>query len=183
MKKIIKVVIVILALTIFSVAGFGIRSVILDNNIKALESEYSRLQAITDNLRREIDASDSRSSQDKIFLDNMFGEIFTFYDINEFRDAKVNAKSYGLPEAFIEKLYDTTELSSSAYAESMINVMCRYDSSDLYLLGRNDNVGYYVAIVNLKTVNSSFSLALFITLADSGDLNERVKSIVYYNIN
>lgn len=183
MKKIVRIAIVIIVIMIFSVVGFGIRCIILNNKIAILEDEYRRKQAIADSMKRSIDVSDSHSEQDRIFLENMFGEIFTFYDISEFRDAKVNAKSYNLPEAFIARLYDTTELSSSAYAESMIEVMCKYDSSDLYLLGRSNDIGYYVAIVNLKTVNSSFRLALFITLADSGDLNERVKSIVYYNIN
>jgi len=183
MKPILKIIIVIFSITIFSLTGFGIRNIILDKKIKVLETEYSKNCTIADGMAAEIDASDSKSKQDKAFLDNMFDEIFTFSDISEFKDAKMNAKSYNLSEDFIERLYDMSEYTSSAYAETMLSVMCKYDSANLYLLGRNGNIGYYVADVNLKTVKytSEFRLILFITLADSGDLNERVKSIVYYN--
>ena len=183
MKPILKIIIVIFSITIFSLTGFGIRNIVLNKKIKALETEYSKNCTIADGMAAEIDASDSKSEQDRAFLNNMFDEIFTFSDISGFKDAKVNAKSYNLSEDFIDRLYDMSEYTSSAYAEAMLSVMCQYDSADLYLLGRNGDTGYYVADVSLKTVKytSEFRLILFITLADSGDLNERVKSIVYYN--
>lgn len=183
MKQILRIIVVIFALIVFSLIGFGIRSVILDKKIKALDVEYSKKQAIADNMAAEINAKDSVSEQDKVFFDTMFSEIFTFGNISEFRDAKANAKSYNLSEDFVERLYDTSEYSQSAYAESMLSVMCQYDSAKLYLLGRENGTGYYVADVTLKTVkySSDFHLILFVVLADSGDLNQRVKSIVYYN--
>lgn len=181
--KILKIFIVIFAITIASFIGFGIRSRILDNKIKSLTNTYNIRQATVDNIYAEINISDAQSERDRAFLEMMFSEIFTFYDIDDFKAAKDNAKHYGLSDDFINRFYDMGELNDSAYAEAMLDVLCKYESSDLYLIERRDNIGYYIAVVTLDTVkyNNSFDIVLFLTLADSGEENDRVKSIIYYN--
>ena len=184
MKKILVVISIIAIAAIIAIIGFIFREKVYDNRIAELEEEYNRIQATAESVFLEINLTDLQYEKDKDFLDTMFDEIFTFYSIDDFNVAKTDAKSYGLPDGFINRFYDTTDYTSSLYGEAMLKVMCRYDASDLYLLDRQDNVGEYLAIVTLNNVeyNSTFKLALFISLADSGDMNERVQSMVYYMI-
>ena len=181
--KILKIFIVIFAITIMSFIGFGIRNRILDNKIKSLTNTYNTKQATADSIYSEINISDAQSESDLVFLELMFSEIFTFYDLDDFKDAKENAKQYGLSDDFVDRFYDMSELNESAYAESMLDVLCKYSSSDLYLIERRGNIGYYIAVVTLDTVkyNNSFDIVLFLTLTDSGEENERVRSIIYYD--
>lgn len=181
--KILKIIIVIFAVTAVFLVSYIIRSRVLDNKIKTLNDTYTAKQAIADNMAAEINAADSRSEYDRYFLETMFSELFTFYNLDDFKKAKENAGYYGLSDDFISSFYDMTELTDNGYAESMLDILCEYESSKLYLINRKDNIGYYVATVTLGTVkyNSNFDIVLFIALADSGGEHERVKSIIYYN--
>lgn len=183
--KILKVIIVIAVISIASIIGFFIRNAYLDKQIAILENECLQKQAIAESMLTEINLTDEQSVQDKEFLETMFNEIFTFYDMDGFDNARINAVCYGLPQRFIDRFYDTSELSSSLYAEAMLDVMCKYDSSSLYLLDRDDDTGYYLAKVTLDSVkyNSSFEIAIFVSLAESGDENQRIRAMTYYYIN
>lgn len=182
--KILKVVIVIFAVTAIFLVSFAVRNRVLDNKIKMLNDIYAAKRAIADSMAAEIDAADSRSEYDKTFLETMFSKLFTFYSIDDFKEAKKIAGYYNLSDDFINSFYDMTELTDNGYAESMLDILCEYDSSKLYLINRKDNIGYYVATVTLSTVkyNSNFDIVLFIALADNGGEHERVRSIIYYNI-
>lgn len=183
MKKLLKIFIVIFAVTAVFFVSFVIRNRVLDNKIKKLTDTYNNRQVTADSMAAEINMTDAHSEHDRAFLEMMFSEIFTFYDADGFEEARQSAGYYNLPADFIDRFYDTSELRDSGYAEAMLDILCQYDSSKLYLINRKDNIGYYVASVTLNTVkyDSSFDIVLFIALADSGDEGERVKSIVYYN--
>lgn len=179
-KQFLKIIITAAAVIAIFIIGIRIRHIFFDREIEALRAKADSLTAAAENMKNNMSLSDEQSKNDALYLDVLFKDIFNFTSIEEFEDAKINASSYGLSNRFVNSFYDTTELTG-AYAEEMLNIYCSYESSDLYLLDRYDDTGYYYAVVTLKTVNlrsSEIKLALFIALQDSGD--NRVSSIVYY---
>lgn len=185
MKKINKRSLIYTIVIIFAVILFAVSMILqgrsYDKQIEQLSETYAEKQQEADNLVQNVDIVDEQLQKDKAFLEIMFDEIFTFHDIDEFDGAMQNAMTYNLSDRFIANFYDKSELNGG-YADALLDVLCEYDSSELYLLERSNNIGYYVADVTLDTVkyNSSFRIILFIAIADSGDVNERIQSIIYY---
>lgn len=185
MKRILKVVLVVAIIYGIFISGFFIRNLLLHREIERLENIVStNEETIRQYAFANGDRTDEQSKTDIKFMQYVFNEIFTFYDLEDFKRAKKNATEYGLPESFVESFYDTSELSSSVYSEAMLDVMCKYESSDFYLLERSEGIGYYFGLIELNTVkyNTTFSIAVFVSIRDSGDETERIQSIVYYNI-
>lgn len=173
----------IVLLLIASLIGFAISKRQLDKQIKSLEAQRDDLQVTYNTLLMQEDLTDIYYANDKAFLDRMFDDIFTFYDENGFYGAREQAKAYGLPEGFIDLFYDTTELTGAF--TNMLDIICQYNSSDLYLLDRQDGIGYYVAIVDLDMVKYQESIQIGIFIALSEDDNSdfgRVKSMIYYEM-
>lgn len=183
-KKELKLIIAIAAVGVIFAAGFGIRFMFLNREINRLNDTLAQRTEIMNSMQSVAGLTDSQFEADKKFLDEMFGDIFTFHNETEFDGAKQNAETYALPSNFVNPFYDKTELTDNIYGDAMLDILCEYSSSDLYLLDRQDNIGYYYAVVTLDTVkyNSDFKLGLFISLADSGDIYERVGSLVCYSI-
>ncbi len=184
MRKELKLIIAIAVVGVIFAVGFGIRFMFLDREIDRLNNELAQRTIVMTNMQSTAGLTDLQFEADKKFLDEMFGDIFTFHNENEFDGAKQNAETYALPSNFISVFYDKTELTDNIYGDAMLDILCEYSSSDLYLLDRQDNIGYYYAVVTLDTVkyNSDFRLGLFISLADSGDICDRVGSLVCYSI-
>lgn len=182
MKKITTIICVIVPIIIVILIGFGFRTMFLNRKIAALTETLNQKQAIVDSMISEIDMQDKQCNDDISFLNIMFDEIFTFYDIDDFMTAKQNAVDYGLSNAFVDNFYDTRELYQNAYAEQLLSVLCKFESADYYLLGRKDGTGFYAVPVKLSTVKNGgyVNIVLFLTINETGDLDERVSSIVYY---
>lgn len=156
-----------------------------DTSIQSLVAKYDSLQKTMQNFEKENLLSDDQSDYDKNFMNAVFERIFTFYNYDDFVEARSQAEvHYKLPSNFINRFYDTTELSG-LYAGDMLDIVCEFVSADFFLLDREEDVGYYYAIVELSTVKystSSIEIAFFIALADHGEDDERFRSIVYYNV-
>ncbi len=185
MKRVLEIIVFITVVCAVMSAGFFIRNLLLDRKIEQLETTLATNNETIksyayDNARK----TDLQSETDIKFMQYVFDEIFTFYDIEDFKRARNNALAYGFPESFVNNFYDMSELASSMYTEAMLDIMCKYESSEFYLLDRYDGVGYYFGVITLNTVkyNTSFPIAVFVSISDSGDETERMQSIVYYNV-
>ena len=130
MKNFLKIVCVILPVAVMAFIGFGLRTMFLNRRIAELTETYNHQKAIADSMVSAINVSDTQSVSDISFMNVMFDEIFTFYNVDDFRTAKQSAKEYGLPDIFIDRFYDMSELNEYAYAESLIDVMCSFSSAD-----------------------------------------------------
>ena len=111
-------------------------------------------------------------------------KVLEVVDLEGFEKARSIAIDYNLPTSFVNSFYDTSELSG-IYAESMLDIVCKYNSAEIYFLDREEDVGYYYATVKLDTVkyvNSQIEFGFFIAIQDHGDEFERIKSLIYYNI-
>lgn len=184
MKRFLIIFLVIASLVALPFVGLGVQSLIYDTQIKELESVVEHKQVVADKLINDTYRVDAQSASDIELMMAMFDKLFTFYDINEFKKAKAYAVESGLPANFVNNFYSTAELSGM-YADAMLDVICQFDSADIYLLDRDDNIGYYYVVVNLDTVryaNSRFQLAFFITMDSLAYETERFVSMLYYNI-
>lgn len=158
---------------------------------RSCDAKIAKLQTICEYKQRTVDAliadaykTDKQSEIDECYMDAVFDDVFTFYSRDDFDKARSSALEWGLPVSFVNRFYDTAELTGM-YADSMLDIMCKYDSADFYLLDRKDDIGYYFAVVKLDTVkysNSRFELGFFIAIKNHGVETERFSSVVYYNI-
>lgn len=184
MKQFLKIGIVIFLLTIGSFLGMFLRLKLLDDQIKSLQDKHERIQEIADELVSAALHTDSQSKTDITYMNTVFEHIFTFYDLDGFEKAKQEAIEYGLPVSFVNRFYDTAELTG-AYAEAMLDVMCKYNSADFYLLDRQGDEGIYYAVVVFDTVkysNSQFKIAFFIGLKDHGSEVDRFTFVDYFSL-
>lgn len=185
MKRFVLIFFVAIVLIIALSAGVIYRLHIYDTNIQTLAVKYDSLQKTVQSFEQEALLSDDQSSYDKKFMNAVFERIFTFYSYDDFLEARSQAETYyKLPSNFINRFYDTTELSG-LYAEDILDIVCEFVSADFFLLDREEDVGYYYAVIELSTVKystSSIKMAFFIALADHGEDGERFRSIVYYNV-
>lgn len=176
-----KIIIFIVAVIVL-VSCFLLQHLIFDNKIEQLTAIRDMKQTVVQDYASDVYQTDTQSVADKQLLTSVFEKAFTFYNMDDFEAARAFAVSCNLPADFIECFYDTAELSD-IYAQSMLDIICKYDSSDIYLLDRADGVAYYYAVVTLDTVkytNGTFKLAFFIALRD--DLTDRFASFVYYDV-
>ena len=182
---IIKIITVIAVFVLIASVSFGIRCNILDEKIKKLSDIDSQKSAELEKMR--IDAcsvNNKRVDNDMKYLNLVFSEIFTFYNMTDFNNAKQSAVEYGLPDEVIYNLFNTYDFEQDLYAETMTKVACRYDSSDIYLLEEKDGNAFYIANIKINLVNydASFNILLFITLSDGDDIDNKIKSAVYYQV-
>lgn len=184
MKRFFQLLIIMGVVIVVSFNGFVIQNKIYDDRISSLALVRDEKQNIAHDLIQKALHTDTQSSIDKQFLNQVFRDIFTFYDMDGFYQARNAAVEYGMPSDFVNSFYDTSELDNQ-YAESMIDVICQYDSADFYLLDRSDDIGYYYVTVKLDTVkytSGRFELGFFIDLKSSGNEFDRFESVIYYNI-
>ncbi len=184
MKKFLKILVIAAIVLTVSFGGVLIQSAIYDNKIVLLQRQLDKKQIIADDLIAKSRRTDTQSVTDKKIISGIFERIFTFYDLEGFEKARSIAVDYNLPTAFVNSFYDTSELSG-IYAESMLDIVCKYNSAEIYFLDREEDVGYYYATVKLDTVkyvNSQIEFGFFIAIQDHGDESERIKSLIYYNI-
>ncbi len=184
MKRFLIIFLVIASLVALPFAGLGIQSLIYDNQIAELTAVTEHKQAVADKLIADTHRVDAQGIADAELMIALFDKIFTFYDIEEFEQARAYAVESGLPASFVNNFYSTAELSGM-YADAMLDVICKFDSADIYLLDRDGSIGYYYVVVNLDTVkyvNSRFRLAFFITMDSLATETERFVSMLYYNI-
>lgn len=177
MKRII--VYMILAM-IVSVAGYFIQGCLNDAKIDKLTAECDKKQNIAAEMKQAAELADEQSMKDKAYIDAVFKQIFTFYNLDGFKQARNTAVDYDLPTDFINRFYDATTLSDM-YADTMLDVMCEYDSSNIYLLDRDDDFSYYYADVCLNMVKFSGTISLSFFITTDNDVNaERFASIIYF---
>lgn len=182
--KVFRMLIVLIPICVILFGGIAIRSVLLDKQIASLEGTCEVKQSVIDKLMAQAFHTDEQSVSDKKYMETAFSRIFTFYNMDEFDAARDRAIGYGLPKDFVNCFYDKSEMSS-IYAESMLDVMCKFKSADFYLLDRDETTAYYYADVKLDTVKYSDSvieLGFFIALRNEGIDTERFASVVYYDI-
>ena len=67
------------------------------------------------------------------------------------------------------------------YADTMLDIVCRYDSADIYLLDRDENTSYYYVNMklNMVKVSGDIELSFFVTM-DNKAITERFLSVIYY---
>lgn len=184
MKKFLKILVIAAIVLTASLGGVLIQSAIYDNKIVLLQRQLDKKQIIADDLIAKSRRTDTQSVTDKKIISGIFERIFTFYDLEGFEKARSIAVDYNLSTAFVNSFYDTSELSG-IYAESMLDIVCKYNSAEIYFLDREEDIGYYYATVKLDTVkyvNSQIEFGFFIAIQDHGDESERIKSLIYYNI-
>lgn len=184
MKKFLKILVIAAIALAMSFGGVLIQSAIYDNKIVSLQRQLDKKQAIANDLIAKSRRTDAQSVTDKKIINGIFERIFTFYDLEGFEKARNIAVDYNLSTDFVNSFYDTSELSG-VYAESMLDIVCKYNSAEIYFLDREEDVGYYYATVKLDTVkyvNSQIEFGFFIAIQDHGDESERIKSLIYYNI-
>jgi hypothetical protein len=184
MKKFLKILVIAAIVLTVSFGGVLIQSAIYDNKIVLLQRQLDKKQIIADDLIAKSRRTDTQSVTDKKIISGIFERIFTFYDLEGFEKARSIAIDYNLPTSFVNSFYDTSELSG-IYAESMLDIVCKYNSAEIYFLDREEDVVYYYATVKLDTVkyvNSQIEFGFFIAIQDHGDEFERIKSLIYYNI-
>lgn len=177
---IIKITAIVLALITIILIGFGLKCHDLDNKIRQLSSIDTAKSAELVQMRADAHViKDNRAENDINYLNSVFSDIFTFYDLEGFNTAKGLAIDYNFPEAFVYNLFDTAEIDQSLYAESMLKIACQYNNSDIYLLEKKDNY-YYICKINISLVeyDAAFSLILFIELSD--DIDNKIVSATYY---
>ena len=131
---------------------------------KKAEDEYHHYEQVLAETNAEINEAriaaglvDPVYNKDKEYFDKVFGDIFTFYDLDSFRACRNIAKeTYHLPDDFIRDFYSEQEFIENAYAESMLDIMLQYDSCELYYV-RNDGQGNksYIADITLGMVRYS----------------------------
>lgn len=165
---------------IVSVAGYFIQDRLNNAKIENLTAERDKKQNIVVEMKQAAELADEQSTKDKAYIDAVFKQIFTFYNRDGFKHARNTAVDYGLPADFINRFYDAETLSDM-YADTMLDVMCEYDSSNIYLLDRDDDFSYYYADVRLNMVKFSgtISLSFFITIDNDANA-ERFASIIYF---
>jgi len=183
MKKVIILGALFFTFVSVAFAGYFIQNAIYDNEISKLENDIAHKQQVVDEKIGSMIKTDKQIKTDIDFLNYVFENIFTFYNLDEFKEAKETAVSCGLPDAFVERFFSESEFSNM-YADAMLDVMCKYDYADIYLLEKADGMSYYYATVKLDMVkyNRSFELAFFITLQDSETNSDRFVSVIYYGI-
>ena len=182
--RVFRIIALVGLVAVLSFSGAVIQNKMYDNRIAELETIRNSKQTVADEMIEQAYRTDSQSKVDKNFMNEVFEQIFTFYDYDGFIKARDIAVSYNLPSDFINRFYDTSELTS-LYAESMLDIICQYNSADIYLLERSDDVGYYYVTVNLDTVKYSSNrirLGFFVAMQDHGSELDRFKSIIYYTI-
>ena len=183
MKIFIRILCVVAVISALSFLGSVLYEKQLDNKIGQLEAACEQKRAVVNSMIAAAYHTDEQSEDECEILEKIFENIFTFYDMEDFNAAREAAVSYGLPDDFVNAFYSKDELSNMC-AESMIDVMCRYDSSEIYLLDRSDNIGYYYAVVTLNPVKygGQFFIGVFVSLETNSDDSKRIASFVYYNI-
>lgn len=184
MKNILKIVFIIIGLVVFITISAFLHGRSLDNQIEAYEIRNSQLKKTADSLIADSHRTDEQSEEDIQLLDGVFQKMFTFYNITEFDEARDFAVRYNVPDIFVESFYNKSELSSM-YADSMLDVLCKYKSADFYLLKRDGDTAYYYADVALSLVkfSGSFDLGIFVSVKSCGDETERITSMIYYYLN
>lgn len=183
MKNVLKIVCIIAALAAVIAVSAVLRSKSLDRKIAELTIERDDLQIVANDMIADSHRTDKQSAEDIQLLEGVFRNMFTFYNMEEFDAARDFAVRYNVPEIFVESFYSKSELSNM-YAESMLEILCRYDSSDIYLLKRDGDTAYYYADVTLNMVkySGSFDLGIFVSVKSYGDETERITSMLYYYV-
>ena len=175
-----KFIIAIFGFFIILSAGFFITVSVYNNQINDLQQQ---IQETTDDIKaikQELNISDARIESDKQKLELMFESIFTFDGIDSFRQAKRHAvELYKLPSDFVNIFYDETELDV-INADTMLEVLCEYNNSDLIFLDKSDGLYAYACIVNLSLVryDNPVDLLLFFEIDEDGN----IPSFVYYKL-
>ena len=179
MKKIRIFVCIIVTAAIF-VGGYVIKLNLYDERIADLTTIRSNKQSVADSLKERAQVIDEQSKTDKAYIESVFGQIFTFYDLDGFKRARNLAADNAMPADFINSFYDMTTLSD-IYADEMLDIVCRYDSADIYLLDRDEHMSYYYADVKLSLVKYSgtIELSFFITVNNDAGA-DKFASIIYY---
>lgn len=165
-----------------SIIGACVRSSILNSEIKKLETQRDEISTTLESLISNTSLSSSNYINDKKYFELMFNEIFTFYNIDDFDNAKRTAYEYGLPESFVESFYNKKELTNSDYTGASIDVVCKYDSAEYFLLQETDSgERYYMINVKLDMVKFNYliNLMFFIEVTNG---ESRVKSMIYYTL-
>lgn len=151
-----------------------------DSQIRELKTVLDKKQTIAAELKERAFASDEQSVKDKEYMEIVFGQIFTFYDLDGFKRARNLAADCGMPADFINSFYDTSVLDDM-YADTMLDIVCRYNSADIYLLDRDENTSYYYVNMklNMVKVSGDIELSFFVTM-DNKATTERFLSVIYY---
>lgn len=183
MKNILKILCIPVIFVVIIAVCAVLHNKSLEKTINELTVKRDELQIIADEMIADSHRIDAQSIEDIQLLDGVFSKMFTFYNMEEFDAARDFAVEYNIPEVFVDAFYNKKELANM-YTDSMLEILCRYDSSDIYLLKREDDTAYYYATVTLNTVkySGSFDLAIFVSVKSYGDERERITSMLYYYI-
>lgn len=180
-RNVLKIFVIIMAVCVVMILTAVLHSKSLDKQISKLEEQRTELQTIANDVIAESRHIDSQSQSDIKLLEEVFSNMFTFYNEDDFDAACEYARRHGVPELFVSSFYDKSELGSM-YADAMLDILCHYESADIYLLNRNDEAAYYYADVTLNMVSydSTFNLGIFVSLKNDGVETERITSMLYY---
>lgn len=181
MRKV-RIFVYILVTAAIFVGGYVIKLNLYDESIAALTSVRDDKQSVVNDLKEQAQVIDEQSKADKTYIESVFGQIFTFYDLDGFKRARNLAADNAMPADFINSFYDMTTLSD-IYADEMLDVVCKYDSADIYLLDRDEHMSYYYANVRLSLVKyrGTIELSFFITVNNDAGA-DKFESVIYYEV-
>lgn len=175
-----RLIVIIVSVIVLGIVCYFIQTNSYDSQIAELKAVLDAKQTVAAELKEKAFAADEQSVKDKAYMEAVFGQIFTFYDLDGFKRARNLAADCAMPVDFINSFYDMTTLDD-IYADTMLDIVCRYDSADIFLLDRDENVSYYYVNMRLSMVEVSgnIEMSFFITM-DNKATTERFLSVIYY---
>lgn len=175
-----RLIIILASIVVLGVVCYFVQMFSYDNQIRKLKTVLGEKQAVATELKEQAFALDEQSVADKEYMEIVFGQIFTFYDLDGFKRARNLAADFGMPADFINSFYDMSVLDD-IYADTMLDIVCRYDSADIYLLDRDDDTSYYYVnmTLNMVKVSGDIKMSFFVTM-DNKATTERFLSVIYY---
>lgn len=175
-----RLIILLALIVVLGVVCYFVQIFSYDNQIRKLKTVLDEKQAVATELKEQAFALDEQSVADKEHMEAVFGQIFTFYDLDGFKRARNLAADFGLPADFINGFYDMSVLDD-IYADTMLDIVCRYDSADIYLLDRDNDTSYYYVnmTLNMVKVSGDIKMSFFVTM-DNKATTERFLSVIYY---
>lgn len=182
MRGVMRLLGILLVVVLIFYGGFAIKYKMLQDDIAQLSETLENSRYKLNASRASANLSNERYESDKKYLDVVFNDIFTFYDLSEFEDCRRNALDYNFSSNFVVNFYNKDEFINNSYAEAMLDVMSEYKSCDLYLLDEyEDGVCCYMADIRLGMVkyNTDINMILFLELEPASS-DTRIKSSVYY---
>ena len=100
-----RLIIILASIMVLGIVCYFVQMFSYDNQIRRLKTVLDEKQAAATELKEQAFALDGQSVKDKEYMEIVFGQIFTFYDLDGFKRARNFAADCGMPADFINSLF------------------------------------------------------------------------------